>query len=320
MSYVTAFVFLLSTLTVGLLASDPVYECASRLNTTDIPGGPFYLRLEAANESTSMPVSNGSCPIDDQRIQDLSCMCGEKLLRQQSEIQALFDESCEFYDEAIVGNASPLGFCERALKGTGRCVTFEPSQGTVSGVNEFTADSLGAKLDEINRILLGFKGVLDRTIVHVYLRSKGHRCQCLVSACFPGRSGRGDSGDWRGVAWYNGCVYHINCQQTMFLRIENVICTTSHSLTHYRSTTSGGFVPASSPLLDLPTHRSQTHQLLQMALDSGPALVSATMYFRPVRTTFPLGFSHAHPMTRAATVSFKSSMAATRLLTAHVRS
>lgn len=185
MSYVTTFVFLLSALTVGLLASDLVYECASRLNTTDIPDGPFYLRLDDANKS--MRTRNESCPVDDQRIQDLSCMCGDKLLRQQNETQALFDESCEFYDEAIVGNTSPLGFCERALIGTGRCVTFEPSEGNVTGVDEFTADDLGAKLDEINRILLEFKGVLDRTIVHVYLRSKGHRCQCLVSVCFPGR-------------------------------------------------------------------------------------------------------------------------------------
>ena len=180
MAYLAAFVFLLSASTIGLLALDPVYECPSQLNTTDVPiNGSFYLRLdEAINITTPY---DGSCPIDDLRIQDLSCMCGAKLLDRQSDFQARFDNTCRFYDEAIDGNSSPLGFCERALMGTGRCVNFESSEGTVSNVTDYTRDSLEAKLNEINGILLGFKSVLDRTLVHVYLRSQGHRCQCLVS-------------------------------------------------------------------------------------------------------------------------------------------
>ena len=166
----------------NLLAFEAEYKCSSMLSLNDLPEVPFYLKLENAfvvNDSET--VVNGTCQVDDVIVRDLSCMCGDKLIERQMAIQARLNKTCQHYNERIFGNSSPLGFCERSLTQLGKCVTFEPSQDVSVDGRVFTAESLRKKLRQINTILVGYFSVLDRTIVHVYLPSAEHRCQCLVS-------------------------------------------------------------------------------------------------------------------------------------------
>ena len=178
MSSILPLIILLSmTVERCTFAFQPRYECANDLQ--DVPAGPFYLRLVHA---VKINVTNeGSCPVDDLRIRDLGCMCGNRLLEQQEAIKNRLNNSCAYYNERTFGNPSPLGFCERALAQTGRCVTFEPTSS--ESMYTFTNASLRAKLRQVNSVLSGYFNVLDRTIVNVYLASKGHKCQCLVSLC-----------------------------------------------------------------------------------------------------------------------------------------
>lgn len=179
-SVLSLFVLLSATGGAVFAVTQPEYECASELLHSDIPVGAFYLTLSpAAVVPENTTESEATCPTDDLRVKDLSCMCGHKLIKQQEAIQTRLNTSCEFYEEQISNHPSPLGFCERAIEQMGECVTFEPAP--VGSTGAFTNITLATKLREVNGILLGYFGVLDRTLVHVYLPSKEHRCQCLVS-------------------------------------------------------------------------------------------------------------------------------------------
>lgn len=187
MASVITFILVFSTATIGLLAFEAQYKCPN-LGESDIPDGFFYLKLSDAdpqiNNDTAMSMDDSStCPVDDQRVTNLDCMCGQKLRDQQTAIQARLNHTCEYYEEHIRPvSTTPLGFCQRSLTRLGKCVTFEPSSDdTNSTTGVFNESSLRTKMDEINRILSGYFGVLDRTLVGVYIRSIGHRCQCLVS-------------------------------------------------------------------------------------------------------------------------------------------
>lgn len=180
MALFIAFFLVLSTATVRLLAFKTQYKCATTLNFSDIPEDPFYLRLSDATESVSLSSSNSTCPVDDQRVNDLDCMCGENLRIQQDAIQKRLNSTCEFYDEHTHRQSSPLGFCERSLTQLGKCVNFESCPDN-NFTTKYNNASLEAKINEIDKILSNYFSVLDRTLVGVYLRTKGHRCQCLVS-------------------------------------------------------------------------------------------------------------------------------------------
>lgn len=177
-SLLTLLLFLLLC-SKNLLAFEAKYNCSS-LN--DVPEVPFYLKLEdAVIMNDSETVVNGTCQVDDVLVQDLSCMCGKKLIERQDANLACLNRTCQHYNERIFDNSSPLGFCERSLMQLGKCVTFEPSQNLMMDSHTFTKESLEEKRQQINTILVGYFGVLDRTIAHVYLPSAEHRCQCLVS-------------------------------------------------------------------------------------------------------------------------------------------
>lgn len=178
MALFVAFLLVLSTATVRLYAFETQYECATKLNASDIPDGSFYLRLYDATEDDTNVSPRGTCLVNDQQVKHLDCICGENLRNQQQEIQDRLNRTCEYYDEDVEQISSPLGFCERSLTRLGRCVTFEPYSDDNS-TTVYNANSLMAKIKEIDRILLGYFGVLDRTLVGVYLRTEGHRCQCL---------------------------------------------------------------------------------------------------------------------------------------------
>ena len=182
MALFIALLLIFSTAAVHLLAIETKYGCATSLSASDIPDGSFYLRLSDATQLTTASSSNSgnTCPYDDQQVKNLDCMCGENLLKQQEDIQDRLNRTCKYYEEHIGQISSPLGFCERSLIGLGRCVTFEPYPDDNSTI-VYNVSSLMAKIKEIDRILLGYFGVLDRTLVGVYLRTEGHRCQCLVS-------------------------------------------------------------------------------------------------------------------------------------------
>ena len=182
-----ALLLVLSTATVSLLAFETQYECATNLSASDIPEGSFYLRLSHANViNVSLSDSNSTCPVDDQRVNNLDCMCGANLRNQQEDIRKRLNRTCKYYEEHTQQIPSPLGFCERSLTQLGRCVTFEPFPDENFTYN---ANSLRMKVREIDQILLGYFGILDRTLVGVYLRTEEHRCQCLVSVnlCCPHR-------------------------------------------------------------------------------------------------------------------------------------
>ena len=181
MASVRAFLLVLSTAIVSLLAFETEYECTTKLS--DIPEGSFYLRLSPAtvtNTSSSNSSSMSStCPGDDQRVTNLDCMCGDGLRNQQREIQERLERTCKYYEEHTDPISSPLGFCERALTQLGRCVTFEPFNST--DVELYNTSSLGMDVLKIDGIFSGYFGVVDRTLAGVYLRTEAHRCQCVVS-------------------------------------------------------------------------------------------------------------------------------------------
>ena len=182
MASLLTFLLFLSLSSKNLLAFEPEYNCSTVLSWNDLPEVPFYLKLEdAVTVNDSKAVVHGTCQVDDVLVQDLSCMCGDKLVERQEANLARLNKTCQHYNERIFNNNSPLGFCERSLMQLGRCVTFEPTQNVSVGSRAFTMESLKDKLQQINEILVGYFRVLDRTIVHVYLPSAEHRCQCLVS-------------------------------------------------------------------------------------------------------------------------------------------
>lgn len=184
MASVRSFLLVLSTAVVSLLAFETQYECTTELNASDIPEGSFYLRLSPAtmtntSSSNSSSVSS-TCPGDDQRVTNLDCMCGAGLRNQQREIQERLQRTCKYYEEHTEPISSPLGFCERALTQLGICMTFEPFPEDNS-TDLYDASSLEMDMREIDGILLGYFGIIDRTLAGVYLRTEAHRCQCLVS-------------------------------------------------------------------------------------------------------------------------------------------
>lgn len=185
MASLIAFLLVLFTATVSLLAFETQYECTNKLNASDIPEGSFYLRLSPATVTnvSSGNSTSSTCPINDQRVKNPDCMCGENLRNQQRAIQERLERTCDYYEEHTEQISSPLGFCERSLSQLGRCVTFEPfPDGNSTDIDTtYSASSLRMSVGEIDRILSGYFGVLDRTLVGVYLRTEGHRCQCLVS-------------------------------------------------------------------------------------------------------------------------------------------
>jgi hypothetical protein len=182
MASVRAFLLVLLTAVVSLLAFETEYECTSKLS--DIPKGSFYLRLSPATEtnvssSNSTSTSSSTCRVDDQRVNNLDCMCGENLRNQQAAIQERLKRTCKYYMEHTEQISSPLGFCERSLTQLGECVTFEQDNST--DVDLYNASSLRMDMHEIDQILSGYFSVIDRTLAGVYLRTEAHRCQCLVS-------------------------------------------------------------------------------------------------------------------------------------------
>ena len=180
----STFILLIFASSRSLFAFETEHECATKLSVDDIPNDPFCLKLDDAStksDNNSKTLDSGTCLVDDVHVKDLGCMCGDKLTNRQEAIRARMNATCQHYDERIVGNSSPLGFCERSLTQLGKCVTFEPSEGGCEDVNAYTRESLKEKLSQINKYLLGYFSVLERTIVRVYLPSAEHRCQCLVS-------------------------------------------------------------------------------------------------------------------------------------------
>ena len=150
-----------------------------------------YVGSDSGFNNSSSSSSNSS-PAEDVCLEDpegnSECMCGDRS-------ESITTQRALLENSAVSGSAPvmvrKLDFCNDALYRLGYVVKWNrtsdlPSQtddetcNTTQFVIDFTSRELQDKIEELTSTLQQFDGVLNRTIVGVYLQSNDDRSVCLV--------------------------------------------------------------------------------------------------------------------------------------------
>ena len=135
--------------------------------------------LGSSNTSTSQ------CVFKSEEV-PVRCSCGYRLEEATSDHRDFINSTCVLFDE-LQNPDSPFSFCENSLLtlGNGYQIEKRPVLSLFPELEVFTEASLRERVEQLERQLLVFRQVLDRTITGALIGTDSDKCFCLVSyICF----------------------------------------------------------------------------------------------------------------------------------------